>query len=153
MDIYVCRGLPASGKSTHAKKLVKQSVEAANGQACRLNKDDLREMLHCGVYTKENEMLVREIWKAIIKACIRNERTLIIDDCNLNPLHIQLIKKIANICSREYKVPVKLKRIDFKTDVEECIKRDNARVKPVGAKAIKEMSKQYNWNPKKKVTS
>ena len=47
------RGLPGSGKSTYCKEL-----QAKNpGKYKRVNRDLLREMLDCGVWSKENEKL------------------------------------------------------------------------------------------------
>jgi len=152
MFIYVCRGLPASGKSTKAKYLVGVSTAAKNKQACRLSKDSLREMLHNGVYSKENEILVRDIWRDTIKNCIRHERTLIVDDCNLNPLHIQSIREIARVWSKEYKVRVMIKYLDFRTDIETCIKRDKRRSNPVGEKAIRDMAKRFDWQTLPRMT-
>ena len=145
MDIYICRGLPASGKSTWAKYLVRSSLKAANGQACRLNKDTLREMLHDGVYSSDNEKLVREIWKSTIRTCIKHQRTLIIDDCNLNPLTVETVRNLSSLWAREMGVPIKIHYLDFKANIETCIKRDSKRDKPVGEKVIRDMAKQYEW--------
>lgn len=152
MVIYVFRGLPASGKSTKARFLVNASIGADKKQICRLNKDDLREMLHNGVYSTDNEALVRDIWKDTIRLCIKHDRNLVIDDCNLNPLHIQAIKNIARIWSKEFKVPVKIRYLDIRTSIETCIKRDSQRARSVGEKVIRGMAEQYGWETDKLVS-
>lgn len=48
--IIFLKWLPASGKSTWAKEYT-----STNYNTIRVNKDDIRELLHDGVYSKENE--------------------------------------------------------------------------------------------------
>jgi predicted kinase len=51
MKLLMLKGLPASGKSTYAKKLAQDGY-------VRVNKDDLRAMLHAGKWSKINEKQV-----------------------------------------------------------------------------------------------
>jgi adenylate kinase family enzyme len=58
--ILILQGLPGSGKSTHAKILV------AKGGWTRVNKDDLRSMLHNAKWSKGNEKLVLSVRDSVI---------------------------------------------------------------------------------------
>ena len=54
--VLVLIGLPASGKSTWAHDFIER-----NPNWIRINKDDLRSMLHNGVWSKGNENKVLNI--------------------------------------------------------------------------------------------
>lgn len=62
----MCKGLPASGKSTWAKEFV-----AKNPNFIRLNKDDFRAMM--GGYSKDKEMVVLKMRDAAIAACANDK--------------------------------------------------------------------------------
>ena len=59
MKLYVCRGLPASGKSTKAIEM----VETAKGKLKRVNRDLIREMLDNGRHSDANEKIVKQSFK------------------------------------------------------------------------------------------
>ena len=75
------KGLPASGKSTWAKLEVARS----KGKTKRINKDDLRDMIDAGTWSKENEKNIavtcqhnegdisRSIYKRYVNHCYRND--------------------------------------------------------------------------------
>ena len=50
MKLLLLKGLPASGKTTFAKELVR-----SDGNWIRVNKDDLRNMLHGGKWQSSRE--------------------------------------------------------------------------------------------------
>jgi predicted kinase len=128
-QVILTKGLPGSGKSTWAKA----QVEKYPDRIKRVNKDDLRDMLHNGRHTKPNERVVEKARDALILAIVESGFDVIIDDTNLAPRHFehitQLVKGIA-----------KVKTQDF-TDVPiaECIKRDLRRNRSVGEKVIRDM--------------
>ena len=72
--VTICRGLPASGKSTWAKKQ----------DAVRINKDDLRDMLDNGKWSGKREKLVLDTRDSIMVKALRQGRNVIIDDTNLH---------------------------------------------------------------------
>lgn len=122
------KGLPASGKTTWAKKQ----------PAVRVNKDDLRKMLHDGVWSKSNEKEVLMVRDAIINGLLLRGVDVVVDDTNLAPKHEKQLREIAINHEADFEVK------DF-TDVspEECIKRDQKRVNYVGEKVIKDMYKKF----------
>ncbi len=79
--VTICKGLPASGKSTWAK----EQVAKRPGEVKRVNKDDLRAMLDGGHWTKNNEKFVENLRDHIILSAIRDGKQVIIDDTNLHP--------------------------------------------------------------------
>lgn len=139
--IILTRGLPASGKSTWAKEQVAKS----NGNTKRVNKDDLREMIDCSVWSKTNEQQILAARDALVNTFLgMHVETVIVDDTNFEDKHFAAMKDIAEqfkkFADREISVEYK----DFlDASLDECIERDSKRIKPVGQKVIREMHKRY----------
>lgn len=125
-------GLPGSGKTTEALKLEDEGW-------VRVNKDDLRAQLVAGGWTwsKEAEADVIAIRDgAIIKALVAG-KNVVSDDTNFARQHKIRLRELA----QQYKAEFEHRRIT--TSVDECIKRDAAREKPVGEKVIRDMATRY----------
>jgi predicted kinase len=131
--LLILQGLPASGKSTWAKQMVQKGA----GDWKRVNKDDLRAMIHCGLDNKGTEGDILVARDALVRAYLAKDKSVIIDDTNFNPIHIKMLKAIAN----EQGATVELKRFDI--SVDEAISRDRGRDSPVGEKAIRDMYDRY----------
>lgn len=127
--LLMLKGLPASGKSTYAKELVKTAGFV------RVNKDDLRAMMHGSKHTKGNEAQTLRIRDAIVADSLHNGRNVVVDDTNLNPIHEQILRGIAEQFSAQFSVKF------FDVSVAECIERDLKRPVSVGSRVIKQ---QYN---------
>lgn len=119
--IYVMRGLPASGKTTHAR--------GYTSQVKRVSKDDLRAMVG-GPYTQESEEFIKSVRDFLINHALNQGFSVVVDDTNLNPAHIDVFRKIA----KKHRAHVEVVEMD--TPVFECIERDLARPNGVGAKVI-----------------
>lgn len=136
--IIMLKGLPASGKSTWAREQVRKS----NGKTKRVNKDELREMIDGGQFSKENERKVLEARNLLIVNWLATGFDVIVDDTNLNPVHEGALKTLAPNSS-DFEIR------SFDTPLEECIARDAKREKPVGEKVIRDMYNRYlkPWIP------
>ncbi len=128
--ILLLKGLPASGKSTYAKGL------ADNGWI-RVNKDELRSMLNNGKCNRVNEKLVLAIRNNTIIEAINSNRSVVVDDTNLAPVHRNVISDIAKKLGATFETKF------FDAPVDECIKRDLAREKSVGRDVILKMYNRY----------
>lgn len=126
MKIIFLKGLPASGKSTFAKQLTDKNP----GKYCRVNKDDLRAMTDNSKWSKDNEKHIVRARDALIKLGLEAGRDVIVDDTNFSPKHEADVREIANLHGADFEVQY------FDTPVEECLKRDAQRPKPVGAEVI-----------------
>ena len=136
------KGLPASGKSTYARKLVDHN----SGKYRRVNRDDLRKMMDNGKWSREKEKSIVAIEKSVASIHIFNGYTVIVDDTNLSDKTQTMWKTFA------IELGVELEVIDF-TDVpiDECIKRDQKRANYVGEKVIKRMHNQFLSKPTSRV--
>ncbi|MCF8783236.1 phosphatase domain-containing protein [Rhodococcus ruber] len=129
--LLMLKGLPGSGKSTYARQLV------AASQYTRVNKDDLRAMLHNGAHSKARESAVLAIRDAVVVDALNRGQNVVVDDTNFAPKHEARLRQIA----REKGAGFSVKFID--TPVETCIERDLIRPNSVGHKVILQMYDQY----------
>ncbi len=133
LKVILCKGLPGSGKSTWAKKLIDDNP----GKYKRINKDDLRAMLDNGKFSRSNETFVLQVRDQVLIMALKEGKHVIIDDTNLHPKHEakirELVKGIATVSIQDFtQIPL-----------ETCIKRDLNRFASVGEKVIREMYKQF----------
>lgn len=131
--VEILQGLPASGKSTYAKK----KVEEQPHHIVRVNKDDLRAMMHCSVYGKENEKQVLDIETFIIKDALQRCKSVIVDSTNFSQSHINRIQNLA----RESVVTCTIKYFDV--SLEECLLRNIGRDQKVPHDVIRGMHGKY----------
>ena len=116
--LIICRGLPASGKSTWAKQWVLEDPE----HRVRINQDDIRLML--GKYwVPSREKLVQEIqFDAIVEALCR-EFDVVIDNTNLNKKVLDQFNRLIKTFE-DYEIEYK---DFFDTPLSVCIERDKNR--------------------------
>lgn len=128
--LTITKGLPGSGKSYWAKEQVKQS----KGKVKRVNKDDLRNMIDAGEWSRELEQNIVHAERCTVINLLADGFDVIVDNTHLGGDHEEYYRGLARDC--EYFFDIK----DF-TDVplEICIARDEARPNPVGKKVIMRM--------------
>jgi predicted kinase len=131
--LLITRGLPASGKTTFARKLQPMVV--------RVNRDDLRFMLHGRrLYTQWAEGQITVVQRAMVEGLLRAKADVIVDDTNLRARAVREWAETAARFHAGFEVH------DF-TDVPliECIRRDAARAEPeqVGEQGIRRMFDRY----------
>ena len=139
-------GLPASGKDTWAD----EQVRNGNGNVIKVNKDELRAMLHAKQHSKDRERFVCEVRDSIIIAALEDGKNVISSDTNLHQSHPDRFKEIAKEFNNKHNdawVEVVCKDL---TDVSKktCIERDAKRGdKSVGEKVINRMYNDYLKKP------
>ncbi|MEU8236745.1 AAA family ATPase [Actinoplanes missouriensis] len=131
--LLITRGLPASGKTTFARKLQPGVV--------RVNRDDLRRMLHgTRLYTQRAEAQVTSAQRAAVEALLRAHGSVIVDDTNLRAKTVREWAELAARFGASFEVH------DF-TDVplDECLRRDAERPEDerVGEGGIRRMHERY----------
>jgi len=130
--LVVLKGLPASGKSTFAEKLTKLGF-------VRTNKDDIREQLYKGNWKRKDEKQVLRVRNSIIEDALSHNKSVVVDDTNLNPVHIKDLAAIA----KKHNVTFEVEDSFLAVPIEVCIKRDLQRPKSVGESVIRSMYHQY----------
>jgi predicted kinase len=140
--VIVLRGLPASGKSTWAKDFIDR-----NPGWLRVNKDDLRAMMHNSKWTKDNERQILIARDALIVAALNDGYSVIVDDTNFASHHITTIQKIAS----EFEAAFEVK--DFDVSLSECLERNGKRMPRVPDHVIHDMYNRYVLPNKPKVNN
>lgn len=137
MKFIINRGLPASGKSTQTKI----EVSLNYNDVVRVNRDDIRTMLHDGVWKgQETESVVVMMRDAMLRAAMKaGKKTVISDDTNLDSHVVKHLAKIAEFFG--YEVEIR----DFDTPLKVCIERDALRgpFTKVGEDVIRGMHKKF----------
>lgn len=133
--LYYTKGLPASGKTTCARNMVKEALYRGTF-VVRSNRDDVRSML--GVTTGQHEPTVSDVQDAIIRAGLERGWDVIVDDTNFYKGTEKRFRGLAADNGANVAV------IDF-TDVpvETCIERDKHREASVGEDVIRSMAERY----------
>ncbi len=137
--LIMLRGLPGSGKSTYAKKLLEENPNAYK----RINRDDLRMMFDNGHTSTGNEKFVTKVRDLLIIKALEEGKHVIVDDTNLSEKNKTGIQELVDQFNKEHNDSVQVEIIEMKIPLEECIKRDAQREKPVGNKIIKAMHRQF----------
>jgi predicted kinase len=130
--VIVLRGLPASGKSTWAKDFVDRSPGWL-----RINKDDLRLMMHNSKWSKDNEKQVLMMRDTMIIEALTQNYSVVVDDTNFASQHITNIQRIAEGFNADFEVK------DFDTSLSECLLRNRHRTNQVPDKVIIDMYNKY----------
>lgn len=103
----------------------------------RVNKDDMRAMLHDGKWTKGNEKFVLKLRDHIVSSALADGKNVVVDDTNFAPFHEETLKQIA----KDNKAAFEVVFID--TPLDECIARDLKRANSVGERVIRRMYDDY----------
>lgn len=132
--VILTRGVPASGKSTWARAWVAEKPE----MRARVSRDDIRYSNYgIGFGPEVDEQTVTEIQDASIRAHLKMNRDVVVDNTNLGARYVKNIMQIA----REFDADVELR--DFPIDKEVAIARDAARDRSVGRAVIESYFRRY----------
>src|SRR6266849_4881411 len=131
--IIVLKGLPGSGKSYWCREYMKEHPDAV-----RVNKDDLRAMVHSSVYSKGKENEVLAVRDFIIEQSLSIGKDVLVDDTNFVKKHLDRMEEIA----AKFNAIVDIK--DFShVSLETCLEQNLRRSTQVREKVIRSMYNQY----------
>lgn len=137
LHVIFTRGIQGSGKSTWAKKFVKE-----NQNYKRVCRDDIRHMIASYTFDDENEKLVTTIEKACIESIMQTRDNLVIDKMNLNKRTLEADKDYIYQLYSDYFFSdifagINFEIKDFPCTLEEAIERDSKRDFKIGERVIK----------------
>lgn len=135
--VHVMTGLPASGKSLAARRLIDENP----GRIRRVNLDDIRAMLDVGAngqraYSRELEDAVLAIQDSAILAALDGCYDVVVDNTHLTP---RIPRRLKALITSD----ITFKVHDFNhVPIEECIRRDALRtgLAHVGEDVIHELA-------------
>ena len=138
MKLLMLRGIPGSGKTTHALELC-----ASDDTWVRVNKDDLRLQLFDHPkgskqrLSKEQEDAMLKVHANKIRYALASGKNVVVDDTNFGRNEARL-RAIAQEYGAEFVI------LNFDTPVEECIRRDAERPEgeSVGADVIRRFARE-----------
>lgn len=136
VELLLTRGLPASGKTTWAREWVAE----APGDRTRINRDDLRMMTGgVQIFDAAGEKLITKIQHSAVSIALKNGKSVVVDDTNLNPKFARALADVARVNWAE------VRTIDdfLGVPVEECKRRNSLREKKVPESVIDRMHKQF----------
>lgn len=117
--VYALTGIPGSGKTTLAKQM-----QELNPNLFRTNRDDLRMQHHSGVYSPENERLIKAMQELAIVHALQAGQDVVCDDAGLlNPKTMQWLEAIA----KDNRAELVIDDTCLNTPIDECIRRNALR--------------------------
>jgi predicted kinase len=125
-------GLPASGKSTWAKKYVKHYPNTI-----RINKDDMRSMF-AKEWDKDFEKFIFRSRSNLLRSALNHGLNVVTDDTNLSSSNYN---EIYRLC--EEVGDCELIHIHIDTPLQTCIARDKIRDKKVNENVIMDFYNRY----------
>lgn len=133
--LIITRGLPGSGKTYYATNWVRENPD---GRA-RINRDDLRAMVHDGQWIKGvTEPRILAVRDAAISALLRKGVDVVCDDTCLPSRTVRDLARLAKRAGAGFEV------VDFTTvPLALCIERDANRDRTVGEQVIRDMYMRY----------
>jgi predicted kinase len=139
LKVEILQGLPASGKSTYAKRC----VDSRPTQMMRVNKDLARVQYFNDNWSKSNEKVVVRLRNIAILTALDLGRDVIVDDTNLEGNHIEVITDLVTTWGElnDTQVTVTVNDSFLDVPIEDCIARDRQRPNSVGSDVIRRMAK------------
>lgn len=124
--VLFLKGLPASGKSTFARDMVK----FPNSGWLRVNKDDIRKGIReeqPNISRHDLEKLAIDLEDERIEYYLQSGFNVVVDDTNLNPVHENRIRKIVENYAAGTRNIVEFEVKFFDVPLEECLRRNRER--------------------------
>lgn len=137
-NLTITRGLPASGKTTWARS----QVRGHEGTRARVNRDDIRMVLHGGGFygpgMPPTEPQVTAASHAMVEALLRHGTDVYVDDTNLRARTVTAWAELAARCGTELWIH-DLTHVPLET----CLARNATRIDPIPPEAIESMHSRY----------
>jgi predicted kinase len=140
-ELIVTRGLPGCGKTTWARTWVAGDVE----HRARVNRDDIRNMLHAGYHGEVTEAAVVAAKHAAIRALLIQGMSVVSDDTYLNPAHLEALQAAVSDLTIKL-VIIDMRDVSVATCVERNVWRSGSARLPDGR--IEELAQRWGLLPR-----
>jgi predicted kinase len=118
MKATILVGIPMSGKSTLAKKLIKEQDNTVIIECDEIRKMLTGEIDKYKAFNLDNEALVWNIFDSMIQSAIVYDKNIIISNTNTN------LKKLKELV-KELEVDYEIEFIIVNTEIDTCVNRLN----------------------------
>lgn len=136
LELIVCHGKPASGKSTYARQWQQEDPDN-RVIVCR---EDICNML--GVHPGGKNLLVDTIEKQIVHISLAHEKNVIIDSTRKLEWEFMIDDCIeSEFTDRDLHINFTYKEFGAKLTIEELVERDRARGSKTGEEVIRKWKK------------
>lgn len=138
-SLVVLRGLPASGKTTHARSWVASDPQ----NRTRVNRDELRMSLFGreGVLDRAQEGAVTLAENTMVRSLLGSRWSVVVDDMNMRPKYVRQWCKMVGLAGVDFET------VEFPISVEEALSRDAQRAndggRRVGKEAIERIASKF----------
>lgn len=135
--ILVLQGLPASGKTTYAKKLL---AESPSGYAMRINNDDLADSMFGETFGggHNSRTLLAKLRISMVRIAVASGYQLVIvDNTNLAPTEVRALERLSKTLGVEFEIDNSF----LSVSLYECLERNAQRENPVPEHVIFSMAK------------
>ena len=132
--VILTKGLPASGKTTWAKTLVRKK----KGSWVRVCVHDLREMCFGGWRSRDAEKILVRMRDRLVLQALENNQHVVIDAMNLADESLHYFKELVGELAT-----VEIENRFLTVSLNECIRRDLERPNSVGEKTIRSLHQEY----------
>lgn len=136
-------GIPGSGKSTQASKLAAELKEV-NEKFELISSDKYREMLFGDASIQEHGDVLYTCIYSDLKTFLTSGKNVIFDATNIKYKDRKKALDIVAYVEKHSDIHIQKQAYVMCTSIENCIKRDAARSKPVTAQVIWKFAKSYN---------
>lgn len=137
--VYMLRGLPGADFQGTIERIT--SANPANYAIISASKID--SMLGDGVDSSKNGSLVRSIYSRSIEEALKAGKGVILNDTNLDPLHLTRIRKLLEPIKMILSHEVNLIPVNIETPLNVCIENDLKNPNSLGASRIKFLYRKY----------
>ncbi|QNJ57123.1 polynucleotide kinase [Gordonia phage Rabbitrun] len=144
-ELVAMRGLPASGKTTRARQIAKETGAVVVGR-------DFERFQMFGEWwtgKPEHEDAVTVALNAKVRALLKANQSVVVDNTHIQVRYLKDWAKVASECGATFRIE------DVKTPQDVCEERDfwreGAGERFVGPEVIARMAKQINWGIPKPV--